>query len=152
MQTQLRSGCSRAPARSLSGRGPGSRRQRGMTLIEIMVVVLIMGLIMGTVAIAVFRQLERSRVKTTRLHLARTLDAVQEWMADPEAGAAVGRCPESLQVLVPERVKAALLRDGWGRPLALQCDEERLCVTSLGSNGRDEQGGGDDLQACERRR
>ena len=51
---------------------------RGMTLIEIMVVVLIMGLIMGTVGYAVFRYYKRSQIKTTKLRVTRVLDGVQD--------------------------------------------------------------------------
>ncbi len=121
--------------------------QRGMTLIEIMVVVLIMGLIMGTVGYAVFRYLRRSEIKTTKMKVQRVLDAVQEYMADPDSGHE-GNCPADLKVLVPERVKSKMLKDAWNKPLKIQCSGEKICVYSFGRNKRDENGGGDDIKAC----
>ncbi len=121
--------------------------QRGMTLIEIMVVVLIMGLIMGTVGYAVFRYLKRSEIKTTKMKVSRVLDAVQEYMADPDSGHE-GDCPQDLEVLVPERVKSKMIKDAWGNDLKIQCSGADICIWSNGPNKRDENGGGDDIKAC----
>ena len=129
------------------GRQVAASAQRGMTLIEIMVVVLIMGLIMGTVGYAVFRYMRRSEVKTTKMKVQRVLDAVQEYMADPDSGSE-GNCPQDLKVLVPDRVKSKMLKDAWNRPLKIQCQGEKICVYSVGRNKRDENGGGDDIKAC----
>lgn len=124
-----------------------AKLQRGMTLIEIMVVVLIMGLIMGTVGYAVFRYLRRSEIKTTKMKVQRVLDAVQEYMADPDSGHQ-GNCVTDLKVLVPERVKKDMLKDAWNQPLRITCAGERICVYSVGRNKSDENGGGDDIKAC----
>ena len=43
--------------------------QRGMTLVEIMVVVVIIGLIAGVVSVQVFGQLEDANIKTTQTQL-----------------------------------------------------------------------------------
>ena len=47
----------------------GRRAPRGMTLIEIMVLLLILGLIASAVVIAVFPQLQRARVDRTNLDI-----------------------------------------------------------------------------------
>jgi len=126
-----------------------AQNQRGMTLIEIMVVILIMGLIMGTVGFAVFRYLRRSEIKTTKMKVQRVLDAVQEYQADPDTKKqGDSDCPQSLNVLVPERVKADMIKDAWNQPLKLACAGEKICVYSVGKNKRDENGGGDDIKAC----
>jgi prepilin-type N-terminal cleavage/methylation domain-containing protein len=123
--------------------------QRGMTLIEIMVVVLIMGLIMGTVGFAVFRYFRRSQVKTTQLKVKRVLDAVQEWQADPDVQKkGDADCPGSLSELVPERLKRDMIKDAWNNKLRLTCQGTKICVYSNGQNKRDENGGGDDIKAC----
>ncbi len=124
--------------------------QRGMTLIEIMVVVLIMALIMGTVGFAVFRFFKRAQRRTTKMRVVRVLDAVQVYMAHPPPGEQQ-RCPDDLSVLSAEHVKRDLLLDAWRNPLRLVCTDERICVYSVGENGTDENGGGDDIRACEKR-
>lgn len=129
-------------------RSPGA--QRGMTLIEIMVVVLIMGLIMGTVGFAVFKFFKRAQVKTTTMRVTRVLDAVQTHMAQPPPGEE-SRCPDDLRILAKEQIKPELLQDSWRRPLRLVCTNEQICVYSLGENGNDENGDGDDIRACEKR-
>jgi prepilin-type N-terminal cleavage/methylation domain-containing protein len=58
--------------------------QRGMTLVEIMIVVVIMGLIASAVGIAVFNQAKKARVKTAEQE-ARTIEhAVQLWAGPPQ--------------------------------------------------------------------
>jgi general secretion pathway protein G len=123
--------------------------QRGMTLIEIMVVVLIMGLIMGTVGYAVFRYYKRSQIKTTKLRVTRVLDGVQEWRADNSTKSdGNSNCPASLNELVPSHFKKDLVRDAWGKELKISCQGEKVCIWSSGPNKRDENGGGDDIRAC----
>ncbi len=123
--------------------------QRGMTLIEIMVVVLIMGLIMGTVGYAVFRYFRRSQVKTTQMKVKRVLDAVQEWQSDPDVQKqGDSGCPANLAVLVPDRLKKDMIKDAWNKPLKISCQGNKVCVWSGGANKRDENGGGDDIKAC----
>lgn len=123
--------------------------QRGMTLIEIMVVVLIMGLIMGTVGFAVFRYFRRSQVKTTRMKVKRVLDAVQEWQSDPDVqNKGEANCPGNLTELVPDRLKKDMVKDAWNKPLKISCQGQKICIWSGGANKRDENGGGDDIKAC----
>ena len=47
-----------------------------MTLVEIMVVVVIISLVVGTVGVAVFGQLEKAQIKTTKTQMAKIADAL----------------------------------------------------------------------------
>lgn len=135
--------------RRLTAARAAAGTQRGMTLIEIMVVILIMGLIMGTVGYAVFRYLKRGEKKTTQMRVERVLNALQDWMHDPDVHKEGDRdCPADLNVLVPDFVKPKMLKDAWSKPLRIICQGEKVCVYSAGPNKRDENGGGDDIKAC----
>ena len=55
---------------------------RGMTLVEIMIVVVIMGLIVGAVSIGVFPALARAKVKTAGQEVLQIEHAVQLYQQD----------------------------------------------------------------------
>jgi Tfp pilus assembly protein PilN len=79
----------------------------------------------------------------------RVLDATQEHLADPDTKKqGESECLQSLNVLVPERVKADMIKDAWNQPLKIACQGQKICIYSIGKNKRDENGGGDDIKAC----
>lgn len=125
------------------------RAQAGMTLIEIMVVVMIMGLIMASVGYAVFRWYRRAQKKTTMTTIDSVVKALWMWRQEEKEKASGGeRCPSSLDVLVPEYIKnKRSLRDSWGNALKFRCGTENFCVWSMGPNEKDDGGGGDDLKS-----
>lgn len=59
-----------------------ARRKRGFTLIEIMAVVLIMGMLMGLVGVAVFNQVDRAKVATTKAKLKNLETALEFYRMD----------------------------------------------------------------------
>ena len=59
----------------------GRRAPRGMTLIEIMVVLVILGLIASAVVIAVFPQLQKARVDRTTLDIGNSTAALKLYNA-----------------------------------------------------------------------
>ena len=104
------------------------RRKRGFTLIEIMAVVVIMGLLMGIVGTAVFSQIDKARVNTTRAQIDQLEAALAFYQMDN------GRFPtteQGLQALVEQPTSAPeprnynpagylkkkqVPRDAWGSP------------------------------------
>lgn len=67
--------------------------------------------------------------------------------------------PNGLASLSPWLVSKSRLRDLWGRGFRVHCrvggpgtakvpDAKTLCVYSIGKNGKDEKGGGDDIEIC----
>ena len=79
------------------------RPQRGFTLIEIMAVVVIMGLLMGIVGTAVFSQIDKARVNTTRAQIDQLEAALTFYQMDN------GRFPtteQGLQALVEQPTSA----------------------------------------------
>ena len=128
------------------------RRKRGFTLIEIMAVVVIMGLLMGIVGTAVFSQIDKARVNTTRAQIDQLEAALTFYQMDN------GRFPtteQGLQALVerptsapePRSYSAAgylkkkqVPRDGWGNPYQYAMpgtyNAEGFDIWSLGADGQ----------------
>src|ERR1700682_3239500 len=83
------------------------RRARGMTLIEIMVVLVILGLIAGAIGYNVFNQLNVAQTKTATLDLKAVSNGIDLFHVE------TGQYPETLQLLVPKYIKE-LHKDPWG--------------------------------------
>jgi general secretion pathway protein G len=98
------------------------RAQRGMTLIEIMVVVIIIGLIGTAVAVNVFGNLAEAKVRTAKADVAKIADAVDTYKV------LRGRYPtteEGLNLLIQEKIlkpnKNGKLLDPWDHEYVYLC-------------------------------
>ncbi len=108
------------------------RGERGFSLIEIMVVVIIIGLIMGGVGFGVFQYLKRARIKTTEQALDVLRSSVRMYQNDHP-----GQCPTTEQLQSEgflDRNRATT--DGWGRAFHIECNGEDVGVRSDGPDGR----------------
>jgi general secretion pathway protein G len=125
MSSRLR----RAPV-SVRVRIRARKSARGLTLIEILVVLGIIALISGGIAIVVIRHFENARIETARTS-ARTLrSAVSMWKMND----ATGECPTT-ELLVKQQVvdSAAKTTDPWDRPFIIECaDNGDINVVSGG--------------------
>jgi len=106
----------------------------GMTLIEILVVLVIMGGIASAVGLSVLKSLDQSRVRDTETR-ARTLQtaSVAYLMDHP------GQCPsvedlEDSDILDPTTDH----NDGWGRAFTIECEASIIHVHSRGPDGEQE--------------
>jgi len=116
------------------------RAQRGMTLIEIMVVVIIIGLIGTAVAVNVFGNLAEAKVRTAKSDIAKISDGVDTYKV------LRGHYPtteQGLAVLIQEKVlkpnKEGKLLDPWDREYVYlspgQAHADSYDVKSYGSDG-----------------
>src|SRR5437868_2839558 len=112
------------------------RGARGMTLIEIMVVLVILGLIAGAIGYNVFSQLKEAQIKTATLDLKAISNGVDLYHVE------TGQWPDSLQQLVPKYVKD-LHKDPWGTDYSYLHTGDGYDVYSYGPDKA--QGGGDDI-------
>jgi len=110
-------------------------RQGGMTLTEIMVVVIIMALIATGVALAVLPRLKEARVRATRADIRVVQSAATMWLADNTG------CPSIDQLGLS---RGARTKDAWDNDFIIKCDGEEPTVTSNGPDG--EEGTEDDIQ------
>jgi general secretion pathway protein G len=116
------------------------RAQRGMTLIEIMVVVIIIGLIGTAVAVNVFGNLAEAKVSTAKSDIAKISDGVDTYKV------LRGHFPsteQGLNVLIQEKIlkanKDGKLQDPWGKEYIYLCPgqahPDSYDVKSYGADG-----------------
>jgi general secretion pathway protein G len=113
-----------------------ARRSRGMTLIEIMVVLVILGLIAGAIGYNVFSQLKEAQIKNTQIELRNISGAVDLYHVE------TGSWPDSLQQLAPKFIRE-LKKDAWGSDYGYVRTGDGYDVYSFGPDKA--QGGGDDI-------
>ena len=92
---------------------PGAKRtiaRRGFTLLEMMLVVMIMGLLIGVVAWNIGGQSKKARVATTVASMRAVESMLKAYHLD------YGAYPPTLQTLVPKYTEK-LPQDSWKRPL-----------------------------------
>ena len=129
------------------------RPNRGFTLLELLVVMVIIGLLAAYVGPKYFSQIGKSEVKTTRAQIVGFEKALQQYRLD------VGRFPsteQGLQALLikPSNVtkwdgpylEKALPQDPWGNPYVFVSPGEHGDF-DISSTGRDGRPGGDALDA-----
>lgn len=114
----------------------GSVRSRGMTLIEIMVVLVILGLIAGAIGVNVFASLKDAQNKTAKLDITELSNAVDLYHVE------TGNWPDSIQQLIPKFTKT-LRKDPWGNDYVFIRAGEGYEIYSYGPDKV--QGGGDDI-------
>src|SRR3954464_7370107 len=91
-------------------------KARGMTLVEIMVVVAIIGMIMGAVAVGAMSQLEKAKVKNTKMIIHTVQEALVHYATDN-----TDSCPKGLGDLVAQKYLSKEPKDEWGQPLVWVC-------------------------------
>ena len=134
---------------------PSTQRQRGFTLIELMVVIVILGLLATVVTLNVMPSQDRAMVEKARADIAVLEQALETYRLDnlayPSSGqglAALQRAPQDLSQ--PQRYRPGgyvrrLTADPWGNPYQYRQpgnDGRSFDVWSQGADGAD--GGSDD--------
>ena len=110
------------------------RRARGFTLLELLVVMVILGLLVGYVAPRYFQQVGKSEVKMAQAQIDSLQKALDVYRLD------TGRYPstdQGLKALV-ERPKKGVPLDPWGHAYLYRYPGERneLDLVSLGKDGQ----------------
>lgn len=116
-----------------------SRLARGMTLIEIMVVITILGLIAAAVGIAVVPQLQQARIDRAKLDIQNIQGGMKLYYTRN------GKYPDTatgLNALVQARMLEELPKDPWGNDYVYLNENGKPVVTSYGADGT--QGGEDE--------
>lgn len=122
------------------------RRQRGFTLVELLLVLVILALIAGLVLPGIIGKAESAKVKAASSQISRISMSVESFYLD------TGSTPSSLDELVNEPsgvsgwngpyIKNSLLKDPWGQPYKYQVPGEHGDF-DIQSFGADRQPGGE---------
>jgi general secretion pathway protein G len=102
--------------------------RQGMTLIEIMIVVVIMALVATGVGIAVIPQLQKAKVQQTKGAVQTVRSAVALYRATNNADCA------TMDQLIQDKAidKSTSTRDSWDQDFRIECDGTDINVTSAG--------------------
>jgi len=115
------------------------RRSRGMTLIEILVVLAIIGLIVGGVSVVAFNAFGESKIKQGYNDVINVQKACEQYMLQKN-----DKCPKSLQDLKAAGVVSRVQKDPWGEDFIITCPGEHGSAVDVLSYGPDKKQGGDD--------
>jgi general secretion pathway protein G len=117
-------------------RKPSEKKEHGITLIEIMIVLAILGLVMGLlVGPRVMAMYKKGRIKTAWLECKEYEQAYAQWSAENDS-----ECPSALDDLNKYRNKKTST-DPWGSAYVMRCglpEPEGFGVYSLGPNKTDD--------------
>ncbi|MCC7541368.1 MAG: type II secretion system protein GspG [Deltaproteobacteria bacterium] len=109
------------------------RRREGMTLVEIMIVVIIMALIATGVSLAVIPQVRKARIKDTRTNIQAVRSAVTLWQQDH-----ANECPTVEQLTQSgELDRSKRTTDAWDNPFQITCEGDEIVVSSRGPDGQE---------------
>jgi general secretion pathway protein G len=125
---------------------PGSRREvdlaraackkgsRGMSLIEIMVVLAIISMILGGIGVMAFNRFKDAQLEQAKNQTVQIQQAVEQYMMQKR-----GKCPKSLQDVKAAGFINKVSKDPWGNDYELKCPGEQLTnsvdVVSAGPDG-----------------
>jgi general secretion pathway protein G len=108
-----------------------ARRARGVTLVEVLIVVAIMALISGAVALGVMQHFKKAKETTARTDAIAVREAVKAWWFMNESES----CP-TMTELVSSGVLDAISpkKDPWGSPWHIDCAGSAVTVSSDGAD------------------
>jgi general secretion pathway protein G len=115
--------------------------ERGMTLIEIMIVVSIIAMVAAGVAVVAIPKMKEAQVQSAETGARVIRNAVSQWqLAENE----YGECPTVSQLVEDKQLDAGQTTvDPWGQEYEVTCGEEEVVVSSSGPDKK--KGNTDDI-------
>lgn len=124
----------------------GRQVERGMTMLEIMIVLAIIGLVMSVVGVGVWQQWKKAQVKTAQIAVNEIAQKTIQYMTDNS-----NECPKGLDDLVAGKYMPKKQKDPWNRDFIIRCpgtvNTDGFDIVSLGPDGQE--GTKDDIKAAE---
>jgi general secretion pathway protein G len=107
--------------------------QRGVTLVEVLIVLAIMAIIAGGAVTLVFPRLKESRVKQAVLSAGVIKTAAQSYMHLDSAGG----CPSIKDLVDGKQIDGKKTDDPWGTQFKVSCEGDEITVTSSGQDKKE---------------
>jgi general secretion pathway protein G len=124
----------------------GRRATAGMTMLEIMIVLAIIGLVMSVVGVGVFQSYKKAQKKVAQVAVNEIAAKSVQFMTDNN-----NDCPKSIDDLVAQKYMPKKQKDPWNHDFILRCpgtvNTDGIDVISLGPDGQE--GTADDIKAVE---
>jgi general secretion pathway protein G len=130
--------CTPAAAAQAISRFRLRRVSRGVTLVEVLIVVAIMAMLAGGVAFALIPQFQKASIKTAKENAIKLRQAVALWRTDSP-----GECPTVGRLKTDKLLDKVGGDDPWGKPYTIRCENGEVYVESKGPDQR--QGTEDDI-------
>lgn len=108
---------------------------RGVTLVEVLIVLAIMAIIAGGATALVFPQLKKSRVKSAVLSAGVIKTAAQQYQQLEMAGSST--CPTLKDLIDGKQIDAKKTDDPWGTPFKITCEGDEITVISAGADRKE---------------
>ena len=107
---------------------------RGLTLVELIIVITIIGSLMGVIAFAVFSQAAKAKVETARIACTQFRQSVLSYkqsQTDVD-------CPTPEQLKAEKVIdKTTNIKDPWGMTYKIACDGDEIAVISFGPDKKE---------------
>lgn len=110
--------------------------ERGVTLVEVLIVVTIMALISGGAVLVAFPALREARVKTAITSAGAVRQAAQLYIEVDMAGA-TDKCPTIEDLVAAKKLERGKTEDPWNRAFKILCVDGEVRVLSVGADGKE---------------
>jgi general secretion pathway protein G len=107
------------------------RGARGVTLVEVLIVVAIMAMLAGGVAFALIPNFQKASLKTAKENAIKLRQAVALWRTDNP-----GDCPTVGKLKADKLLDKVGGDDPWGKPYTIKCADGEIYVESKGPDQR----------------
>lgn len=117
--------------------------RRGVTLVEILIVLAIVGLIAGGIAVFAIPKFQQAQKDTTRNSAIALHQAAELWRTSHGT-----ECPTAERLKAEKEIAStAKITDAWESPYKIICDDESLTIVSFGPDKKE--GTADDIRVPE---
>jgi len=103
---------------------------RGLTLVELLVTISLIGLLMSVIGVAVFHHYKQGQLKIATIACAKMREAAQRWFI---ANGDDAECPTPTTMRASRDLDSSVsIDDPWGTPYRITCSPEEIVASSAG--------------------